>query len=151
MLKPPELAQLEYFVGTWKSAGEIKASLTSAGGQLIMTEQYEWMEGGFFLVIRSGFSSPMGSGSGMAFMGYDTARQIYTYDEFNSTGEAQHSTGTLDGDTWTWSGEQHLGGMITKTRFMMKMVSATVYSFRFETSPDGIRWSPVMEGSAARQ
>jgi len=117
----------------------------------MMTESYQWMEGGFFLTIRSQFSSPAGSGSGMAFMGYDAVRRLYTYDEFNSTGEAQHSTGTLEGGTWIWRGIQHLPHRVTHTRFSMKMLSASQYRFRFEISVDADAWTTVMEGEANKQ
>ena len=148
---PPELKKLDYFAGTWISEGEIRPGPMGPGGKLTMTERNEWMDGGFFLMIRSEFTSPAGSGSGMAFMGYDAGRKVYTYDEFNSTGEAQHSVGSLDGDTWTWSGEQHIGGKTRKTRFLMKMVTATTYSFRLETSVDGKEWAAVMQGRARKE
>jgi hypothetical protein len=146
----PELKKLEYFVGAWIWEGDIKPTPMSPGGKLTMIERNQWMDGGFFLIMHSEFKSPMGSGSGTAYMGYDTGREVYTYDEFNSTGEAQHSTGTVDGDTWTWNGEQHLGGKTTKTRFTMKILLPKSYAFKFEMSPDGRNWSTVMDGKATK-
>ncbi len=100
----PELKKLDFLVGTWNDEGEMKASPMGPGGKMTMTEKNEWMPGGFFLVLHSTFNSAMGSGSGMAVMGYDQEAKQYTYDEFNSMGERTHSTGSLDGDTWTWTG-----------------------------------------------
>ena len=102
---PPELKKVEYFVGTWKSEGEMKPGPMGPGGKMIMTEHNQWMDGGFFLTMQSEFTTgAMGSGSGMAFMGYDPGKKVYTYAEFNSMGESQHSTGTVAGDTWIWTG-----------------------------------------------
>jgi hypothetical protein len=101
--------------------------------------------------MHSEFNGPLGSGSGTAYMGYDTGRKVYTYDEFNSTGEAQHSIGMLDGDTWSWNGEQHLGGKSTKTRLTMKTLSPASYTFKFEMSLDGNIWSTVMDGKATKE
>ena len=152
MNKPrPELNKLEYFTGAWTWEGDIKPTPMSPGGKLTMIEHNQWMDGGFFLTMHSEFKSPMGSGSGTAYMGYDANRKVYTYDEFNSTGEAQHSTGTLGGETWTWTGEQHLGGNTTKTRLIMKTLSPTSFAFRFEMSPDGNNWSAVMDGKATKE
>ena len=108
------------------------------------------MDGGFFLTMHSEFKGTMGSGSGMAYMGYDPDKKVYTYDEFNSMGEAEHSTGTVDGDTWTWNSEEHMGGNMVKARFIMKTLSPTSYTFKFEMSPNGSNWSTVMDGKATK-
>lgn len=148
----PELEKLEYFVGKWNSQGHLKPGLLGAGGKMTLSEHYRWMDGGFFLTLRSEFESPaLGDGTGMAYMGYDTSRKVYTYDEFNSIGEVQHSTGRVEGNTWTWTGEQHLGGDIRKTRFIVKTLSPTTYVFTFEISVDGNDWSAVMDGKAAKE
>jgi len=110
------------------------------------------MEGGFFLTMHSEFNiAGLGSGSGMAYMGFDIDKKVYTYDEFNSMGEAEHSTGSVDGDTWTWTREHLGGGNAAKTRFIMKTVSPTSYTFKLETSPDGCNWSTVMDGKATKK
>jgi uncharacterized protein DUF1579 len=147
----PELKKANYFAGNWTSDGDIKPGPTGPGGKMIMTERNRWMEGGFFLIMQSEFKvADMGSGTGVAYMGYDADRKVYTYDEFNSMGEAQHSTGTVESDTWTWNGEKQLGGSTTKTRFIMKVLSPRSYAFRLETLLDGNNWSTVMEGKATR-
>jgi hypothetical protein len=148
----PELKKVEYFAGTWKSEGDMKPGPMGSGGKMTMIERNQWMDGGFFLTMHSEFTTAtMGSGSGMAYMGYDTGRKVYTYDEFNSTGESQHSTGTVDGDTWTWIGEQHMGGNTRKTRLIMKTLSPISYIFKFEMSADGSNWSTMMDGKARRE
>jgi Protein of unknown function (DUF1579) len=148
----PELKKLDYFVGTWTSHGDVQPGPAGPGGKMTMTERYSWMAGRFFLMIRSRFKiGASASWSGLAFIGYDAARNLYTYDEFNSMGEAQHSTGILDGDTWIWTGEQHLGGKITKTRFSVTPLSPASYTFRFETSPDGMNWTIVAQEKATKK
>jgi hypothetical protein len=148
----PELKQVEYFVGTWFSEGDRKPGPMGPGGKMTMTEHNQWMEGGFFLTMRSEFNiAGLGGGSGMAYMGFDIDEKVYTYDEFNSMGEAEHSTGSVDGDTWTWTREQHLGGNTMKSRVIMKTLSPTSYTFKLETSPDGNKWSTVMDGKATKE
>jgi hypothetical protein len=147
----PELRKLDYFVGTWKLEGEVKPNSMSPGGHLIEADQNEWMEGGFFLVVRSDFTiSGMNAATGVAYLGFDSAERVYTYDEFNSMGEAIHSRGTVDGDTWTWAGERKTD-KARKTRWVVKIKSPTAYDFKFEISQSEINWNTIVEGKAVKQ
>jgi len=148
----PELKKLDYFLGKWNIVGEAKPGPMGPGGKMTMTEENSWMDGNFFLVTHSKFDAPgMGSGSAISFMGYSPDRKAFTYDEFNSIGEAEHSTGTLDGDTWTWTSDETIAGSKPmKGRFVMKVTSPTSYTFKFELSPDGSTWSTVMDGTATK-
>ena len=66
-------------------------------------------------------------------------------------GASQRSTGTVDGGTWTWIGEEHMGGKTRKTRFIINTLSPRSYTFKFEMSPDGNNWSTVMDGKATKE
>ncbi|MGH9513761.1 MAG: DUF1579 family protein [Terriglobales bacterium] len=146
----PELKKLDFLAGNWHDDADMKPGPMGPGGKMTMTEKNEWMQGGFFLVLHSTYDSPMGSGSGIAFMGYNPDAKQYTYDEFNSMGEANHSNGTVDGDTWTWLGDQKMGDQTIKGRFTMKVLSPTSYSFKYEMSQDGATWNTVMDGKSTK-
>ena len=152
MPKPaPELKKLDYFAGNWKVEGEMKPGPMGPGGKMSGTDAWGWMEGNFFLVNHSKFAGAgMGSGSGTAFMGYDADKKVYTYDEFNSMGETVHSTGTVEGNTWTWLNEAKMGPQMMKGRFTVMIVSPTSYTFKFEVSQDGTTWNTVMEGKETK-
>lgn len=147
----PELRKLDYFVGTWIMNGEMKPTAMGRGGKMTETDRNQWMEGGFFLVVHSEFKTPMGDGAGVAYMGYDPNEKVYTYDEFNSMGEAIHSRGAVHSDTWIWSGERKTDGEITRTRLIQKVMSPSSYDFRFEMSADAENLTAVMEGKAIKQ
>ncbi len=152
MPKPgPELKKLDYFAGTWTTEGDIKPGPMGPGGKFSGTDHIQWMDGGYFLVTHSEFKGAMGTGTETSYMGYDTNDKVYTYDAFNSLGEANHSKGTLDGDTWNWTNEQKMGGQTMHGRFTIKVLSATSYNFKFEMSPDGTTWSTVMDGKGTKQ
>lgn len=158
MLEPiQELKKLDYFAGTWRLEGEVKENPMSPGGKLIETDHNEWMEGGFFLVVRSEFTiSNEKKATGVAYLGYDPDKRVYTYDEFNSMGEAIHSRGALDGDTWIWNGERKDGerktdARMVKTRWVVKIHTTDAYDFKFETSTDGAYWQTIVEGKASKQ
>lgn len=147
----PELKRLDYFAGTWKMDGDMKPGPMGPGGKMSLTQENHWMEGGFFLLVRSKFSSAaMGNGSGISLMGYDPDAKAYTYDEYNSMGEAVHSKGTFSVDTWTWTSDETMGDKTMKGRFTMKLLSTTSYDFKFDVSQDGSTWTTVMDGKATK-
>jgi hypothetical protein len=151
MPKPgPEQKNLGYFVGIWKLTGDVKPGPMGPGGKFTGTERVEWMPGGFFLVSHSQGSSPMGKETGLAVYGYDADKKVYTYDEFSSTGENIHATGTFDGKVWTWSSESPMGGKPMKGHFIVTEISPTSYAFKFEMSEDGNNWAPVMNGTGTK-
>jgi hypothetical protein len=147
----PELKKLDIFAGSWTLEGTMKAGAMGPGGNMTESEKCEWMDGNFYLVCHSDYKSSMGNGVGLAVMGYSTDDKTYTYREFNSYGEFDDSRGTLDGDTWTWTSDEKMGGMTMKGRFTIKMTSATTYTFSFDMSQDGTNWNPVMDGKATKK
>jgi Protein of unknown function (DUF1579) len=152
MPKPgPEHKKLDMFAGSWALDGDMKPGPMGPGGKMSEIEKCEWMQGGFFLVCHSDFKSAMGDGTGVSLMGYSADDKAYTYREFNSWGEFDDSRGSVDGDTWTWTSDEKMGGMTMKGRFTMKILSPTSYNFTFEMSQDGAKWSTVMDGKATKK
>jgi hypothetical protein len=147
----PEVQRIGYFIGNWTSEGDMKAGPMGPGGKVTIQEEGKWMDGNFFVVFHSSFKGTMGAGTGLAVMGYDTQENVYTYDEYNSVGEANHFKGTVDGDTWTWTSEMKAGPQTMKGRFTQKIVSPTSYTFKFEMSMDGTTWNLVMDGKATKK
>lgn len=151
MPKPaPELKKLDYFVGSWKTEADMKPNPYGPGGKITGSDKVQWMEGNFFLIVHSRFSGSMGSGLELAAMGYDPAKKVYTYNSFNSMGERDSATGTVEGDTWTWNSDPAASMNGMKWRFTQKILSPSSYSMKFEVSPDGSAWSTVMEGKATK-
>lgn len=152
MPKPaPELSKLDYLAGDWVTDGDLKPSPMGPGGKMSSTDHVQWMDGKFFLVMHSKFTGAMGDGSAMAVMGYDPEKKVYTYNEYNSMGQVNHSEGTVTGDTWNWTSDENMGGQSFKGRYTMKVVSPTSYTFMYEMSKDGTNWMPVMEGKATKK
>jgi hypothetical protein len=147
----PELKKLDYFAGTWTTEGEIKPGPMGAGGKFTGTNHVQWMDGAFFLVTHSEFNGAMGKGAETSYLGYDSNDKMYTYDSFNTLGEADHAKGNVDGDTWTWQSDTRMGSQTIKGRLTIKVLSATAYNFKFEMSPDGTTWSTVLEGKDTKK
>jgi hypothetical protein len=152
MPKPgPEQKNLGYFVGDWKTTGDMKPGPMGPGGKFTGTEHIQWMPGGFFLVAHSQGSSAMGKESSLAVYGYDREKKVYTYDQFNSMGENVHATGTFDGKVWSWTSEMTMDGRPMKGRFILTETSPISYTFKFDMSQDGgTNWTPVMDGGGTK-
>jgi hypothetical protein len=152
MPKPaPELAKLDFLAGNWISDGDLKPSPMGPGGKMTATDEARWMDGKFFMVLHSKFTGAMGDGSSIAIFGYNPEKKVYTYNEYDSMGQANYSEGTIDGDTWTWNSEENMGGQKFKGRFIMKVLTPTSYTYKYEMSQDGTNWTPVMEGKATKK
>ncbi len=93
----PEIKKLDYFIGTWKTDADMKATPVSPAGKVTGTDRIEWMEGKFFVLVHTNFGGSMGSGVELAVMGYDPARRVYTFASYNSAGEHESATGTVRG------------------------------------------------------
>ncbi|SRR5258708_3847073 len=146
----PEQQKLQYLVGNWKTEAELKPSPFGPGGKFTSTDHVEWMEGGFFLVWHSKGSGAMGNTTTLAVMGYDSEEKVYTYDAFNNSGEADHSKGKIEGDTWTWTSNSKMGGQTMRGRYTMKIVSSTVYNFKFELAAGNADFATIMEGKSTK-
>jgi hypothetical protein len=147
----PELKKLDYFTGSWTMDGDVKPGPAGPGGKHTGTAKYEWMSGNYFLVCHATFAGVMGEGTETSYMGYDSAKGVYTYDAFNSMGTHEIATGKLEGDTWAWSFVEDISGMTIKAHFSMKMLSPASYIYKFEMSPDGTNWTTVLEGKATKK
>lgn len=140
----PELQKLAYFVGNWKEAG--KSTAHGMEGPVSSTQKWEWASGGFFLVGHSSNKSPMGEFTIMSVLGYDLASKMYTYNIFDSWGDAFLAKGTVSGDTWTWTTEMIMEGKTMKSRTTWKEISPTKYTLNYGSSADGGNtWSSDME------
>jgi hypothetical protein len=82
-----------------------------------------------------------GDGEEIFVMGYDTNRNVYTFDAFSSKGLHQISKGTLlTGDRWIWTSEAIHNGQNMKQKMTMQVQAATSYRLKFELSTDGVTW-----------
>lgn len=153
MPKPaPELKKLDYFLGNWKLEGDSKPGPMGPGGKFTGNEHYQWMDGGFFMQVPSDFKgASMPDVKGLSILGYDSDKKVYTYHEFNSMGEAFAAEGVLEGDTWTWNSEQKMGGQVVKSRFVIKQVSPTSFTMKYDMAIGGGELTNAMEGKATKQ
>jgi len=147
----PEHAKLGYFVGKWVSEGDMKPSPYGPGGKFTFTESCEWYSGNFAVVCNTEGQMFGATVKGHSVMSYDMGAKNYVYFETNSMGENNVARGTVDGDTWTWTGEAKMEGKTLHSRFTLKRVSDDVSSYKFEMGGGSDALALVMEGKQTRQ
>jgi hypothetical protein len=147
----PEEQKLAFFVGKWVSDADMKPSAFGPGGKVNFTETCEWFAGNFSLVCHSEAAMFGTTIKGLSVMGYDGGDKTYVYFETNSMGQNTFSRGTVDGDTWTWTGDSKMNGQTMHSRFMLKRVTDDSATFKFEMGAESGPMSLIMEGKQTRQ
>jgi hypothetical protein len=147
----PEAQKLAYYVGTWKTEGEVKAgSPLDPAGKFSSTDTCEWFAGGFHMVCRGEGTGPRGKRTSLDIMAYDVEAKVYTYYGISSRGETDSDKVTLTGNTWTTLWEGKAAGKPAKFRYTEVQTSPTAYTFKVEDSVAGGPWTVIEEGKATK-
>lgn len=148
-----EHKKLDYFAGKWTAEGEMKANpFGMPAGPFTSHDTCEWFEGGFSLVCKSEGNSPMGPTKGIGIMSYNTEEGAYTYYGVDNSPMAMATVphGTVADDTWTYTDESKMGGKMMKSRYVIKQMSPTSYTFKWEIAGDDGSWQTIVEGKAKK-
>ena len=148
----PEHKKLGYFVGSWVSSGEMMPNPFMPGGTFSSKDTCKWFEGRFSVVCRSEGDGPMGPKKGLAILGYSSDEKAYTYYGVENGPMTMASVphGTIDGVTWTYRDEAKMGGEMVKSRYVIKELTTTRYSFKWEMLGEDGKWQTFMEGQATK-
>jgi uncharacterized protein DUF1579 len=152
MPKPgPEVKKLGYFVGTWKSEGDMKQnSFGMPAGKFTSADKCEWFTGGFSVVCHSKGRGPMGAVHSLGIIAYNPEEKVYTYYGVDNMGFASLSKGKVEGNNWVFTSDEKMGGKSFHGRYTMNVSSPDAYSFKYNTSEDGQTWNLMMEGKASK-
>jgi hypothetical protein len=146
----PEHKAMNYFVGKWTSEGDMKPSPFGPGGKMTSQDTCEWFAGGFQVVCRGDGKTPTGPMKMLGVLAYNPAEKAYTYYGIDNMGMSELSKGSKSGKTWTFSSKSEMEGKPFHSRYTMTETSPTSYTFKWDTSPDGAKWSTVMEGKSTK-
>ena len=152
MPKPgPEHQRLGAFVGNWTFEGEMKPGPMGPGGKLTGTDRITWVPGNFFIQRLYQGKSPMGEMQGLEILGYDAAKNVYTFNAFDNMGMRGTGTMTVKGTTWTATGTSTMGTTVMHDRCTLDFgAGATTLMVKCEMSMDGKSWAPTFEGKATK-
>ena len=142
----PEHKKLEYFLGTWKTEGEVKANPYMPAGKSVSTQTYTLGPGGFFVECLSEGQIP----TTHAITAYDSHAKLYTTFYASSAGLVGGGTGTVDGDTWTWMLEDKWFGKAFKGRTTVTIKSASQFTIKYEMADANGRYTTITEGTSTK-
>lgn len=147
----PEHDRLGALAGTWDFTGELKPGPYGPGGLVTATDHNRIMPGGFFLERHYETRSPVGEFEGLEVIGYDAAAGAYFQHGYDSHGDAHQYRGTVEGDTWTFTYDTHMGGKKVRGRITLRDLSPIRQSYRMETSANGRTWTTVLGGALTKR
>lgn len=133
----PEHAALAPFVGRWSTAGEVLASAGGPAQEIVGTDEYEWLPGGYFLLHRVDVRIGGERVQALEIIGWDARRGTYFMRSFDSQGGAAEMQAGVHDGTWTFRGdsERFTGGFGN---------GGDTLSGRWERRQDGA-WLPWMD------
>ena len=148
----PENEKLGMFVGKWASEGDMKPSPMGPGGKTTGSDRCEWFDGKFTVICHNEGKGPMGPVKGLGILSYSSEEKIYTYYGTDSSGMTMTGVakGTVQGDTWTYNDESKMGGKTIKGRYVIKVLSPSSYTFKWEMLGDGGQWLTVLQGKSTK-
>ena len=147
----PEQKALGYFAGKWTSEGEMKPGPFGPGGKMTSTDACAWFAGGFQLECRGTGSGAMGSMTTLGIITYNPVEKAYTFYGIDSTGMADYSKGKKDGKTWTFASKSEMNGKAFHSRYTMVEGSPSSYTYKWDMSEDGTKWTTMMEGKSTKK
>jgi hypothetical protein len=146
----PEHKAMSYFAGAWTTEGEMKPGPFGPGGKMTSQDTCEWFAGGFQIVCRGTGKTPSGSMTSLGVLAYDPAEKGYTFYGIDNMGMSELSKGSKSGKTWTFTSKSRMGDQSFHSRYTMVETSPTAYTFKWDTSPDGSKWTTMMEGKSTK-
>lgn len=146
-----EHKRLGYFVGKWNSTADMKESPYGPGGKMTSQDTCEWFDGGFAVICRGNGKGPTGPMKSLAILGYNADEKAYTYYGLDNTAMDMTTVpkGKVEGGTWTYDDTSTYQGQTIKSRYTLKEISPTSYTFKWEMEgPSG--WTTLGEGTSTK-
>jgi hypothetical protein len=148
----PENERFAFFVGEWKTTGEMKETPFGPGGKFTAKESCKWFSGKFALVCKSKGKGPTGPTEGLGVMGYNADEKVYVYYGIDNTPMAMTTVprGSFADDAFTYEDESKMGGQVVKSRYVMKITGKKSYTSAWSILGKDGQWSTVMEATSKR-
>lgn len=101
----PGHARLAPFVGTWRTEGRVLPTADTPPAEIIGTDSYEWLAGGFFLVHRVDVRMGGEPVEAIEIIGWDAESGTYSMRSYDNHGNEELMRMTERDGTWTVQGE----------------------------------------------
>lgn len=100
--RPAEVQRLQFYVGDWDEAGEMRDGPDTPFKEIAGGETCKWSAGGYAVLCEERTEGPGGGWEGVYILSYDAAGGQYHVYGTEKPGSNMHAVGRLDGDRWVW-------------------------------------------------
>jgi hypothetical protein len=98
----PDLRRLDFYVGRWSEAGQMREDPTKPFKPISGSETCSWAAGNFAVTCEEKTSGEGGGWEGVYILGYDPASRQYHVHGIEKPGTSVHGVGQIEGDRWVW-------------------------------------------------
>lgn len=140
----PQHQRLGVFVGKWTTQGRTKATPSAPAAEIVGTDTYEWLEGGYFLVHRVDVRIGAKQVKALEIIAYDASSETYRTHAFDSQGNYGTYQARVHGAAWTFMGTSERATVVPSD-------AGTTMTITWERSTDGLSWLPWMDMTLTRK
>ena len=126
--------QLGFFTGRWTLDGQSRPTPAAALGHVSGDHTCSWFSGGPTVVCRESTKDQQGEMDILYILAWDAGKKVYTYYGTDSAGTITSAQGTLEGDTWRFTGESRAGGVTTPMRMTFRPAGSAAHTRDVEVS-----------------
>ncbi|HYU92885.1 MAG TPA: DUF1579 family protein [Actinomycetota bacterium] len=134
----PEQRRLDAFIGRWITEGQTLGGSEAPTAEIVSSDVYEWMPGGFFVCHTVHGRIGNAEASGTEIIGYDPSSESYRAYYFDNQGNVSEHKLTFHDGVWMWQGET------TRATAVFSEDGKTLPT-RHERSDDSVNWVPSMD------
>jgi len=138
-----EHQRLQVFIGKWINEGKTVASAGVPAAKILVSDVYEWVPGGFFVLHTAYGRIGNVDVGGVETIGYDAESKTYRTHFFDSQGNISSHELTEHDGRWKWQGEH------TRCTAVFSDQGKTQVAHH-ERTDDGVNWVPSMEVTLTR-
>ena len=139
--RPAEVQRLQFYVGSWDEAGEMRDDPNKSFQPIAGGETCKWAAGGYAVVCEEKTEGAGGGWEGVYILSYDAGGRQYHVYGTEKPGNAIHAVGRLDGDRWIWVTDPAPDG--SRVRYTFVPAGAGARTLTVETGV-AERWSGIV-------
>lgn len=100
--RPDEVKKLQFYVGRWNEAGQMRDDPGKPFKNISGGETCSWSAGGYAVVCEEKTGGAGGGWEGVYILSYDAAAKQYHVHGTEKPGTNMHAVGRLEGSRWIW-------------------------------------------------
>jgi hypothetical protein len=146
-----EHERLEPYVGAWTTTGRAFETPLGPEGTLEVTDTFEWLSGGQFLVHRLDGHLDDKEISCIEMFWYDAANEVFAIQTYYNNGTMNAWLFAEEEGAWVRTGEWAVEDVTMKARLTSRFTDPDTIEGKWEYSEDGRTWNVFWEVVSKRR